>query len=68
MFNVPEVESPMVKRIFPKTSTPKKGLTNQDKKIVQIQTLTSKVQKTKPIGIYLYFVLYDILLLFVLFF
>lgn len=51
MFNVPEVESPMVKKIFPKTSSPKKGLTNQGKKTVQIQTLTTKVQKMKLIGI-----------------
>lgn len=51
MFNVPEVESPMVKRIIPKTSsTPKKITTKQDKKTVQIHTLTSKMQKTKLVG------------------
>lgn len=53
MFNVPEVESPMIKRILPKTSTPKKGLNIKDKKTVQIHTLTSKVPKTKLIGKYM---------------
>ncbi|XP_050426498.1 codanin-1 isoform X2 [Adelges cooleyi] len=47
VFNVPEVESPTVKRILPKTSTPKKIVPNQDKKTVQIQTLTPKTSKIK---------------------
>lgn len=49
-FNVPEVSSPMVKRLVPKTSTPKKNLPNHDKKTVQIHTLSSKTQKIKSIG------------------
>lgn len=59
MFNVPEVESPMVKRIFPKTSsTQKKSTTKQDKKTVQIHTLASKIQKTKLVGTFTCFNLF----------
>lgn len=51
MFNVPEVESPMVKKILlTKTSTQKKELTKPDKKTVQIHTLTSKTHKIKLVG------------------
>jgi len=47
---VPEVESPMVKRIIPKVSGTTKGSTNQGKKTVQIHTVTSKMNKIKLIG------------------
>lgn len=47
-FNVPEVESPMVKQIIPKVSTAK-GSSNQGKKTVQIHSVTSKMNKTKII-------------------
>lgn len=51
MFNVPEVESPMIKKIpLKKISTQKKELTKPDKKTVQIHTLTSKNQKIKLAG------------------
>jgi len=50
LFNVPEVESPTLKKIQPKTSMPKKNFTAQDKKTVQIHTLPTKNQKTKLIG------------------
>lgn len=50
MFNVPEVESPVAKKLLLKTSTPKKCFVNQDKKTVQIHTLTSKTQKLKLVG------------------
>ncbi|XP_025191924.1 codanin-1 isoform X1 [Melanaphis sacchari] len=46
VFNVPEVESPMVKRIIPKVSTTKCS-NSQGKKTVQIRTVTSKMNKTK---------------------
>jgi len=51
-FNVPEVESPMVKRITPNVSTTK-GSNNQGKKTVQIHSVTSKMNKTKIIGMLL---------------
>jgi len=51
-FNVPEVESPMVKQIIPKVSTAK-GSSNQGKKTVQIHSVTSKMNKTKIIGMLL---------------
>lgn len=50
MFNVPEIDSSMVKRLHPNSSTPKKNVTNQDKKIVEIHTLSSKLNKAKIIG------------------
>lgn len=50
VFNVPEVESPMDKRIVTKTSTSKKGLSNQEKKTVQVHTLTSKNHNSKLIS------------------
>lgn len=50
MFNVPEVELSTVNKILPKTSTPKQVSTNKDKKIVKIQTLTSKLNKIKVVG------------------
>lgn len=50
LFNVPEVESPMLKRIKTKSSTPKKNVTAQDKKTVQIHTLPTKNQKSRSVG------------------
>ncbi|VVC38331.1 Codanin-1, C-terminal domain [Cinara cedri] len=46
-FNVPEVESSMAEKIVPKTSTSKNKLSNQEKKTVQIHTLSSKTQNFK---------------------
>jgi len=60
MFDVPEVESPMVQKIQPKFSTPVKNLTKKDKKTVQIHTLTSKLHNTKIVG--KLFALYNIIL------
>jgi len=50
MFDVPEVELPMVQKIHPKVSIPTKNLTKIDKKTVQIHTLTSKLHNTKIVG------------------
>lgn len=50
MFNVPEVESPIVKKIVFTTSIKKKELPQLNKKTVQIHTLTSKNHKTKLNG------------------
>ncbi|XP_025415037.1 codanin-1 [Sipha flava] len=47
LFNVPEVESSTVKRILPHSSSPKKSVTNQEKKTVEIHTLTTKFKKNK---------------------
>lgn len=59
LFNVPEVDSSMVKRIHPNSSTPKKNETNRGKKTVEIHTLNSKLNKAKIIGNFLYFVDYN---------